>query len=88
MNDDFLDIGGMRVDADQKTAALNEARLYFDAFVTNPAGAEILKRWTERDFHEPVGVDSSIQRYAAVEARRDFIRRIHQWINVAKTGGT
>lgn len=86
MNDDFLDIGGMRVDAEQKTAALNEARLYFDAFVTNPAGAEILKRWTDRDFHEPVAVDSSIQRYAAVEARRDFIRKIHQWVNFAKTG--
>lgn len=87
MEDDFLDIGGMRVDPEQKTAAMIEARLYFDAFVTNPAGAEILKRWTERDFNEPVAVDSSIQRYAAVEARRAFIRGIHNWINVAKTGG-
>ncbi len=67
--------------------ALLQARLYFDAFVTNPAGAELLKQWTERDFYEPVSVNAPHTQYAAVEARRAFIRGIHTQIALAKSGG-
>ena len=84
---DWLETGATTVDPEQKDRMLEVAKLYHQAFVVDPAGAELLRMWTERDFYESVSVDSSINRYAAVEARRDFIRGIHRQIALAKTGG-
>jgi hypothetical protein len=85
MGDEFDDISPST--KENLNQALSQARLYFDAFVTNPAGAELLKQWTERDFYEPVAVNAPHTQYAAVEARRAFIRGIHTQIGLAKSGG-
>ena len=85
--DDWLDSGGTSVSPEQKAAGLEVARMYHECFVMSPAGSKLLQMWTERDFNEPVPVDASINRYAAVEARRAFIRGIHRQIPLAKTGG-
>jgi len=84
---DWLETGTTAVDPEQKDKMIEVAKLYHDAFVSSPSGAKLLQMWTERDFYESVSVDSSINRYAAVEARRDFIRGIHRQIALAKTGG-
>lgn len=84
MEDSFGEISPSRKETLDK--AMAQARLYFDAFVVSPAGAELLKQWTERDFYEPVAVNAPHTQYAAVEARRAFIRGIHAQIGLAKTG--
>ena len=85
--DNWLDAGDTGVSPEMKAAGVEVARLYHECFVMSPAGSKLLQMWTERDFNEPVPVDASINRYAAVEARRDFIRGIHRQIALAKTGG-
>jgi hypothetical protein len=85
--DDWLNLDRPAVSPQAGIDKANEvARLYHDTFVANGAGAQLLKMWTERDFHSIVPVNSSINVYAAAEARRDFIRGIHIQIELARRG--
>jgi hypothetical protein len=86
MEQDWMDIGP-RTDQQANVDKANEvARFYYEAFVANPSGAKLLEMWTDRDFYQVVPVNSSVNVYAAVEARRDFIRQIHNQIKLATRG--
>jgi hypothetical protein len=66
--------------------ALEIANLYFDAFERNAAGRRLLEMWIDADFNQAVPVNAPHTQYAAVEARRAFIRGIRGQIDLARQG--
>lgn len=74
-------------ETDQARAALQqkaveEAQIYL--LFTEERGRELLRRWDERLMNVRTPVESSIQKYAADEAVRDFVRGIHRQIELAQ----
>lgn len=59
------------------------AQLYVECFVSNHAGAAILKQWEDAIFWKPTPVNATLQQYAYDEARRQFIRGIRGEIEKA-----
>lgn len=84
-NLEFLDIGA---DArrENRVKAVEFASLYVSAFVNNPAGAQLLRHWTETLARKRTPVNATIQEYAANEANRAFVESIHDQIRLAKEG--
>lgn len=76
---DFLD--GPRKEEIQ-TKEREFAQLYVELFVNNPTGAQLLAHWEKAIFWRPTPPESSLQRYAADEARRQFIREIRGQIEL------
>lgn len=85
MTEDFLDTGEHR--EQQRTTAVEYAKLYVAAFVANPAGAQLLREWDERCVRKRVAVNAPHTEYAAVEAVRQFVIGIHDQIRMAQTEG-
>ena len=85
MNDDFLDVSGVR--EEQRVSAVEYAKLYVAAFVGNSAGAQLLREWDERCVRKRVAVNAPHTEYAAVEAVRQFVIGIHDQIRMAQTEG-
>lgn len=62
------------------------ANLYFEAFERNAAGRRLLEMWIDADFNQAVPTNAPHTQYAAVEARRAFIRGIKGQIEFARRG--
>lgn len=84
---DFLEIGA-RPEAQKHAIAQRQevANLYLEAFERNAAGRRLLEMWIDQDFNQPVPVNAPHTQYAAVEARRAFIRGIRTQIELARQG--
>ncbi len=63
--------------------ALERARLY-NVFVDTPRAVELLRHWEESLVEKKTPVESSLQRYAADESVRDFVRGIKRQIKMAQ----
>lgn len=66
--------------------AMEIANLYLDAFERNHSGRRLLEMWIDADFNQFVPVNAPHTQYAAVEARRAFIRGIRGQIELARQG--
>lgn len=80
---DWLDDGGAQIKAEQRAKAVEFAKQY-EVFVTDPRAKAILEQWEKAFLWHTTPVDSSIQQYAADEARRNFVRQIHVQIKLAQ----
>lgn len=84
MAEDWLDetaLESERAQAEQKF--LDVSRLYL-VFETHPIAKQLLEMWTEACLKKRTPVESSLTRYAADEAVRDFVAGIHRQIAKAK----
>jgi hypothetical protein len=72
---------------EQHAKAVEFAKLYVEAFVFNPSGAQLLKHWDETLLRYRIPVNATINEYAAVEARRAFVQQIYNQIEFAQSGG-
>ncbi len=68
---------------EQRVKALEVAKLY-EVFVDTPRAREILEFWETNIVDKRTPVDSSVQRYAADESVRDFVRGIRRQIKMAQ----
>ena len=69
--------------AEQHAQAVEFAKTY-EIFVDTPRGQELLRVWEESILNLSTPIDSSVQKYAADEAVRDFIRGIKRQIKLAQ----
>jgi hypothetical protein len=76
---DFLD-GPVKQEV--TTAEQEFAQLYVEVFQNNAQGARLLKQWEDGVFWKMTPTDASVQRYAADEALRQFIRGIRGQIKL------
>ncbi len=67
----------------QRAKALEVAQLYL-VFVDTPRARQLLEDWEKRLVDVQTPVESSIQRYAADESVRDFVRGIRRQIKLAQ----
>ena len=80
---DWLEGDPAQQRAEQRVQAIAHAQLYL-VFVDAPRGRELLESWEELIVNVKTPVESSIQKYAADEAVRDFIRGIRRQIKLAQ----
>ena len=66
-----------------RNKGLERARLY-NVFVDTPRAVELLRHWEETLVEKQTPVESTLQRYAADEAVRDFVRGIKRQIKMAQ----
>jgi hypothetical protein len=71
----------------QKQKEVEFAQNYL-IFRDNPQAKTLLQHWDKCLLRKRIPVCSELQQYAAVEAVRDFIQRIHEQIELAETGGS
>lgn len=70
---------------EQRKRDVEGAQLYADAFGT-PAGQALLAMWDE-DMEKLRVTSGQLVDYVTAESQRNFIRKIHQKIALAATGG-
>ena len=68
---------------EMRDKAIEFAKLY-EIFVDSPRGQELLEFWEKTVLNISTPVESSIQRYAADEGARNFIRNIQVQIKLAR----
>ncbi len=68
---------------EQEQQAIEDAQIYL-LFVDNERGRELLRRWDRDLLYLRTPPDSNVQQYAADEALRAFVARIHQAIEMAQ----
>ncbi len=66
----------------QRARGLETAKLY-EVFVDHPRAKQLLEFWEANIVGKQTPVESSIQKYAADESVRDFIRGIRRQIKLA-----
>ena len=71
------------VKAKQRDQALEVAETYL-VFADTPRAIRLLELWEENLVNKQTPVDSSVQRYAADEAVRDFVRGIRRQIKMVQ----
>lgn len=80
---DWLEGESDQIKEEQKVQALEVAQTYL-VFADTPRAKYLLEFWEENLVNKQTPVDSSIQRYAADEAVRDFVRGIRRQIAMAQ----
>lgn len=70
----------------QRRADVERAQLYLAAF-SSPAGKKLLAHWDKEIANLRVDVNASLSVYVAAETNRNFIRKIHDQINLATSEG-
>lgn len=70
----------------QRRADVERAQLYQAAF-SSPAGRVLLAHWDKEIANLRVDVNASLSVHVAAEANRNFVRKIHDQINLASTEG-
>ena len=88
MSDENKDVDWLEGDveqrkAEQKILALETAKMY-EVFVDTPRAKEILDLWEATIVNVTTPVESSIQKYAADNALRDFVQGIRRQIKMAQ----
>lgn len=69
--------------AEMRSKAIEFAKMY-EIFVDTPRGQELLAHWESTILEKDTPTESSLQRYAADEGVRKFIRGIRQQIRLAQ----
>ncbi len=80
---DWLEGGGEQQREEMLGKAIEFAKLY-EVFVDSPRGQELLQYWEKTILDISTPVESSLQRYAADEGVRNFIRGIRTQIRLAQ----
>jgi hypothetical protein len=70
----------------QRRADVERALLYKMVF-ESPAGARLLAAWDQEIANLRVAVNATLSDYVAAETVRNFVRKIHEQINLANTEG-
>ncbi len=80
---DWLEGNNEDVKQQQRRLAIEFARKY-EVFLTDPRAKDILAHWDKTLARAVVPTESSLQAYAAHNAVREFISKIHSQIELAQ----
>lgn len=84
--DDFLNDSATEIRQKQQALAVEFAKNY-EVFVSDPRGAALLAHWDKALVRGITPIESSLQKYAADNALREFVVKIHQQIEIARERG-
>lgn len=78
--------GSDAVRDEQRRRDVEQAQIYAAVFGT-PAGRKLLAAWDTDIANLRVSVNATLSEYVAAESYRNFVRKIHEKINLVKTEG-